>query len=366
MPSIPVMRPTLPKAEQLLPWLRKIDENHWYSNFGPLESALRDRMGAKAGLDGACVGLFSNGTTALSLALRALAPNGGVCLAPSWTHVGTATAITAAGLSPYFVDCDELTWAIAPNAVGDLATALGACAVLPVVPFGSPFDYAAWDRFASDRGIVVVVDAAAGFDQVVAHGQEIAWRQTPVMLSLHATKALGIGEGGALLSADASLIRTAQQLSNFGIWGKQENAEAFANAKLSEYAAAVGLAALAAWDERRVRLAELAARLFATLSPLGIRFAPGFAGKFVASTCMISVPGRSAAYIESHLAAREIETRRWWRNGVHRLPAFLNYPRTDLSTTEQLSAEFAGIPFFPGLENSELDWILESTIQLAT
>ena len=33
---IPLMVPDLPAAEELLPYLQRIDGAHWYTNFGPL------------------------------------------------------------------------------------------------------------------------------------------------------------------------------------------------------------------------------------------------------------------------------------------------------------------------------------------
>ena len=59
---------------------------------------------------------------------------------------------------------------------------------MPVVPFGQPIDVAAWDRFAAATGLPVVIDAAAGFDTLVPG-------RIPTVVSLHATKVLGAGEG---------------------------------------------------------------------------------------------------------------------------------------------------------------------------
>lgn len=35
MVKIPLLIPCLPTADQVLPWLRRIDEARWYTNFGP-------------------------------------------------------------------------------------------------------------------------------------------------------------------------------------------------------------------------------------------------------------------------------------------------------------------------------------------
>ena len=114
---IPVLRPQLPPAERIAPWLTRIDEGRWYSNFGPLEHEFRLRLGQLAGLAAEQVALFSSGASALAVGLRALVGKpGGLCLMPSWTHVGTPCAARAAGLEPFFLDCDPATWAIDPAA----------------------------------------------------------------------------------------------------------------------------------------------------------------------------------------------------------------------------------------------------------
>ena len=40
------MMPSLPTADELLPYLRRIDANRWYSNFGPLVSEFESRIAA--------------------------------------------------------------------------------------------------------------------------------------------------------------------------------------------------------------------------------------------------------------------------------------------------------------------------------
>src|SRR4029079_7319139 len=109
--------------------------------------------------------------------------------------------------------------------------------------------------------------------------------------SLHATKVFGVGEGGLLLSGEPDVIQRAQQLSNFGIYGDAPVDDAFGNFKMSEYSAAVGLAFLDIWPERRRSFAALTATMRAGFESAGALLAPGFGEQFVSSTCMISIPG---------------------------------------------------------------------------
>ena len=106
---------------------------------------------------------------------------------------------------------------------------------MPVAPFGAPFNIEEWDEFHRVTGIPVVIDAAAGFDTASAG-------LSPVMISLHATKAMGIGEGGLILCRDNNLAEQIRAARNFGFLGERVAEIPGMNAKLSEYGAAVGLA----------------------------------------------------------------------------------------------------------------------------
>src|SRR5262249_2943038 len=117
-------------------------------------------------------------------------------------------------------------------------------AVIPVSPFGAPIDYEGWEKFRRDTGIAVVIDAAAAFDTVRA-------TSVPAIVSLHATKLTGIGEGGFILTRDADFAQETQKRSNFGFWYSRESKVQSLNGKLSEYTAAVGLAALDSLPEIR-------------------------------------------------------------------------------------------------------------------
>ena len=67
---IPLMRPRLPDAERLLPYLREIDANRWYTNFGPLEQRLTARLAAHFGVDPLFFGIL----VALNLQTSFLTP----------------------------------------------------------------------------------------------------------------------------------------------------------------------------------------------------------------------------------------------------------------------------------------------------
>jgi dTDP-4-amino-4,6-dideoxygalactose transaminase len=351
------MRPRLPAATRLAPYLDKIDAARVYTNFGPLVLSLEERLAAHFGVPGPSVVTVANGTLGLALALMAQdAPAGSLCAIPAWTFVASAQAALLAGLVPYFVDVDPETGALdAGTITAALSQAPGTVgAIMPVAPFGQPLDVAAWDRFRAETGLAVVVDAAAGFDALRAG-------TTPAVVSLHATKVLGVGEGGFVISADAGLIRNLRARSNFGFAGSRDAIAAAANAKLSEYHAAVGHAALDEWPTARGEWRAAAAAYRAVLGGLPtVELQPGFGEAWVASSCMVRLAGGGAERIERELLSRQVATRRWWGNGAHAHPATLTYPRTALPATEALARATIGLPLYRDIGRGDIEQVCES------
>jgi dTDP-4-amino-4,6-dideoxygalactose transaminase len=340
----------LPTAHSLVPYLDKIDQTRVYSNFGPLVASLEERLGARFGLSCDMVTTVANGTLGLTLALAAQeASPGTLCVLPAWTFIASAHASTMAGLRPFFVDVDPRTWALDPLSLMDvISRAPGQVgAVMPVAPFGQPFDVAAWDDFRATVRLPVVIDAAAGFDSLTPG-------ETPVVVSLHATKVLGVGEGGFVISTDPSLIRRIRTTSNFGFQGARDALFSAINAKLSEYHAAVAHAALDEWTEARPQWMAAARCYQKQLSRTDrVRFQDGFGHSWISSTCVLTVVG-TAAHVETALSKANIATRRWWGAGAHAHPATRKFPRSLLPSTEALATTTIAVPLYRDLECEEI------------
>ena len=323
MPArINVSRPAMPMTADIEPYLKRIDETGWYSNFGPLVTALEDRLSERF-IGPAHVVTATSATTALTLALQAMGCKPGTYVAlPSWTFVATAHAVMAAGLLPWFLDVDGETSQLSPSRVrASLKRAPGkVSALLPVCPHGLMVDIPAWTALRSETGLPVLIDAAAAFDA-------LADATLPAVVSLHATKALGIGEGGFFVTQD-------------------------------EYSAAVGHAALDLWPSTRLRYLMMGQRLRMSLihTPL-VRFQPGWAAEWMSSVCVVTLPHGTAAHVEAHLAGEDIQTRRWWSDGCHTHPAFAACKQGDLSATERLARSTLGLPFSLDLDTGQINRI---------
>ncbi len=359
----------LPPAEALLPYLREIDANRWYTNFGPLQRRFEGKLAKfRGGADSEVHAVtFSSATLALTLTLRALnLGQGARVLLPALTFPATLIAVLDAGLTPVLGDVDAETWVIEPRMAESVLRAASIEAVIPVAAFGYPLALSDWARFQRTTGVRVVVDAAA------ALGAQAADADVSVTYSLHATKPLGAGEGGVLLTRDGSLAEQARRLSNFGFEAGTVR-RAGTNAKLSEYLAAVGLAQI----DRAAEILERRRAIFDRYrAPLPESFfrrdPPGCeATRAVPAVLPVHTAGRAAEVIE-FLTRRRIETRRWYLPPLHHHAAFESVARTNgqggrrLDSTEDLDRSLVGIPFHNFLVERDIRLVTESVLLAAS
>ena len=353
---VAVARPRLPNADAILPYLERIDGARWYSNFGPLLCEFEERMAGRFA-NPTVVTTVANATQALTLTLQAmdLAPGSYVAL-PAWTFVATAHAVTQAGLMPWFLDVDPVTWMLDPDQVANLARDLNpeVAAVIPVCAFGAMPDIDRWLAFRDATGVPVILDAAAAFDTLFD-------ARLPAVISLHATKVLGLGEGGLLATDDAALAMKVRQITTFGFMGSRESLVSATNAKLSEYAAAVGLAALDSWPGDRLRWMRTAQILrIALIGRPEVTFQSGWGSDWITSVCTVSLPRGAADHVAASLRADGIDSRHWWGRGCQASPAFADCRREPLPVTEALAGSTLGLPFSIDMDAGEISRVAEA------
>lgn len=355
---IPVLIPELPTADELLPFLRRIDAAHWYSNYGPLwrefASDLAGFVARRTGQIDPGITFASSGTTAIELALRVRARRGArFCLMPSFTFIASAHAVCNAGLVPFLLDVEEesmmLTPEIAARALAEMREQ--PAAVLVISAFGAPPDTLAWERFEQEHAIPVVFDAAAALTSLERIGYQ------PLCVSLHATKVFGIGEGGAIISGDPTLIAETTAMTGFGFTahgGSRVSELRGGNYRISEYAAAVGLATLATIERKIDALRAITADYARGLRNGPIRLQRGAGQPWVTMTLNVVLPSEGVEDTLRGMDAAKVEWRRWWGLGCHTHPAFAELPRSDLGTTTMLAPRVIGIPFHTKLTPAQV------------
>ncbi|HEL3809651.1 TPA: DegT/DnrJ/EryC1/StrS family aminotransferase [Stenotrophomonas maltophilia] len=362
MRRIPLLIPRMPSADKVYPYLRKIDQNRIYTNYGPLNGEFEQRLATELGqgLEANHLTTVSNCTVGLELAIQAFSlPEQAHVLLPSLTFVATATAIVRAGARPLFSDIDPSGWCLTP-AIAEQALADGAAfdLVMPVSTFGKQNDVAAWDAFTERTGIPVLIDAAGAF------GNQPIGRTTDVVFSFHATKSIGSGEGGLVVSFNTDRIKRIRQLANFGIdAARGELAGLGTNGKLSEYHAAVGLAALDEWPDIIAQRRELHARYVRNL----LQACPALKLQDkdpdgIYPLLPVLLPEQSDALtIGNALRDKGIDTRRWYCPPLHAHGVLSRYASSgSLAVTSSIGDRILGLPFFAGISDEEMRTVIDA------
>jgi dTDP-4-amino-4,6-dideoxygalactose transaminase len=356
----PLLTAKLPSLDQLVPYLKRIDRNRWYSNFGPLVHELEQRLADAfhhPGREASMVVTVANATVGIELSLRALElpPNSPV-LVPALTFVATANAVLSAGLRPVISDVDARSWLLTPEIAEEVAAEHLVRAVVPVAAYGCPQDTEGWERFHARSGIPVVIDAAAGF------GNQIDCGPTCTIYSLHATKPLAAGEGGFVVTRDARLARAVRQLANFGI-NLIDPAVApigavtmvGTNGKMSEYHAAVALASLDGWHgiaARRRALYRSYTDSIRNIPGLGTVWQQAPVDCVRSVCCLLLDSSQRRDLAEAMLNMFGVETRRWYLPLIDQHPAFAHMAHRSTPVADNIAERLLGIPFHLELDDA--------------
>ena len=169
-----------------------------------------------------------NGTAALHVALLlAGVKPGDEVLVPTLTFVATTNAVAYSGAVPHFVDSEERTLGLDPNALREYLNAIaevhnGECrnrvtgrvirAVVPMHAFGHPLDVDGVVSVAHDFHLGLVEDAAESLGSTI-RGRHTGTFGSMGTLSFNGNKTITTGGGGAIITDDAHLAKRAKHLT---------------------------------------------------------------------------------------------------------------------------------------------------------
>ena len=203
----------------------------------------------------------ANGTAALHLACAAIGlGRGDEVITPALTFVATANAIRYTGAVPVFADIVSPTdLTIDPQAIEALINDRTK-AIMLMHYGGYACDMAAILALARKYHLSVIEDAAHALGTRY-NGQCVGQRGTSIF-SFHPIKNITTGEGGMLLTDDASLAEAARSKRNLCFTAERRfvHEELGYNMRMSNLQAAVGVAQLERLDEHLARKHAIGAR----------------------------------------------------------------------------------------------------------
>jgi dTDP-4-amino-4,6-dideoxygalactose transaminase len=210
--SIALGRPTV--GDEELAAIAEVFRSGWLAGQGPCTRAFEAEFAAAVGVGHAVA--VNNCTAALHLALlgHGVGPGDEVIVADH-TFPATAHAVLYTGARPVFADVLPDTGCVDPDAVAALVGPR-TVGVIAVDNVGLPADYAPLTDVVTRHGMWMIEDAACAAG--ATYRGVPAGRLAPVAcFSFHGRKGITAGEGGALVTDDASFAATARSRQAFGV-----------------------------------------------------------------------------------------------------------------------------------------------------
>ncbi|MBV9878301.1 MAG: DegT/DnrJ/EryC1/StrS family aminotransferase [Verrucomicrobia bacterium] len=302
-----------------------------------------------------------SGTEALWLSLLAsgVGPGDEVITVPS-TFMATAEAITYCGARPVFVDVDERTYTMDPNALKDALTSRTK-AIIPVHLFGQAADMDPILEFGRNHGIPVIEDACQAHGATYK-GKRVGTFGDTACFSFYPGKNLGaFGEAGAIMTNNPELNEKICVLRDHGQERKYFHSVVGWNCRMDGIQAAVLRIKL-----RHLEAANQRRRSHAAAYDAGLRELEGVITPMEASYARhvyhiyaIRVSNRDE--IIKCLADQGISTGIHYPVPVHLQEAYrsLGYKRGQFPVAEHSATEFLSLPMYPELTRSQVEQVIE-------
>jgi dTDP-4-amino-4,6-dideoxygalactose transaminase len=236
---IPVTKSFLPPLEKYSAQIKRVFDNQWLTNRGPLLFELEEKI--KENLSISNIIIMNNGTIPLQIALKLLGKGGEIITTP-FSYVATTAAIVWENCTPIFVDIHPDYLTIDETKIEAAITEKTTC-ILATHVFGNPCNIEAIEAIANKYNLKVIYDAAHCFG-VTYNGKSIFEYGDISTCSFHATKLFHTGEGGALFTKDPELFHKCFYSHTFGHLGPIDYHGVGINGKISELHAAMGLSVL--------------------------------------------------------------------------------------------------------------------------
>lgn len=298
---------------------------------------------------------FNSGTSALHIAMLLLniKPGDEVITTPC-TFVATSWAISYAGARPVYVDIEDDTFTLNPQLV-EKAITPRTKAVMPVHLYGHPCDLDPLLEICRKHKLPLVEDAAQ------AHGAKYRGKTVGTFgaisgFSFYPGKNLGAcGEGGALVTNDASFAARAKSLREHGSSVRYYHDEVGYNYRMEGIQGAVlgiKLKHLDHWTHERRRVAHRYHELLAD-TPLQLPKEASYA-ESVYHLYVVRHPRRDD--LKKHLEANQIGCALHYPLPLHlqKCYASLGYRAGDFPVAEKAARECLSLPIYPELTDDHL------------
>ncbi len=328
---------------------------------GELERQLAAYTGAKHAIS------CASGTDALLIAMMAKGVKpGDAVLCPAFTYTATPETIALLGGTPVFVDVDDGTFNVDPEAVAAgvaaaRAKGLRPVGIIAVDLFGLPADYEDIRAVARQHGLWLLADAAQSFGATY-QGRQAGTLGDITAMSFFPAKPLGCyGDGGAIMTDDDQLADVMRSVRLHGKGGdKYDIVRVGVNGRLDTIQAAVLI------EKLRVFPAEAEAR-----QVVAERYRQGLADVVVVpkvandrtsiwAQYTVRVPAPARDGLAKSLASDGVPTQIYYPRPLHHQPAYAGCPvaKGGVPVAERLPGEVLSLPMHPYLSANDQDRVI--------
>ena len=307
----------------------------------------------------------SSGTAALHLGLLALGVGpGDVVICSTLTFVATANAVIYVGATPVFIDSEASTGNMSVDLLAeslDFFAARGqrVGAVVPVDFLGSVANYEEIVPMCEKFGVPVLADAAESVG-AIRSGKTSGSFGKAAVFSFNGNKIMTTSGGGALLTDDAELERTARHLSTQArekAWHYEHEVLGY-NYRLSNVLAAIGsaqLSRLGSMIERRRRNRKQYRDFFEDVPGVAVLGDSDFEDNCWLTAIVVdpSRAGFTSRELGDFLETRNIESRPLWKP-MHMQPLYLQSKSFVNGIAEALFLNGLALPSGSVMDESDL------------
>lgn len=215
--------PHIGETEEM--YVKEAFDTNWIAPLGPHVNGFEEDIQQYTGVTYAAA--LTSGTAALHLGLILLdVKPGDIVLCQSMTFSASANPIVYQGAIPVFIDSEQETWNMCPNALEDAIKAIKSRkikldhpsptykikAIIPVHLYGMPANMDAINQIGNQYNIPILEDAAEALGSRY-NDRPCGSLSKLGVLSFNGNKIITTSGGGALLSNDEALIQKARFLA---------------------------------------------------------------------------------------------------------------------------------------------------------
>jgi perosamine synthetase len=301
---------------------------------------------------------------------------------PAFTMISCAAAIIRSGATPILVDADPRTWTMDVTQVADKISPRTK-AIMVVHIYGHPVDMDPILALAERYGLAIIEDAAEAHGAEYLSGRKGSnpeWKRCGSFgrtscFSFYANKLVTTGEGGMVLTDDASLAERLRSLRNLCFTRSRRfvHEELGFNFRFTNLQAAVGLAQCERIDEivaKKRWIGQEYGKRLAGIPTLQLPVEEAWAKSvyWMYGIVLDEQTGMDAADLARRLSDRGIETRPFFL-GMHEQPVFQRrglFKDECYAVSERLAKQGLYLPSGTVLTEEELDYVVGTLRQLVT